>query len=278
MNVPARKAVLSVKLLLNLRLDLLPHGLPVVRDIRDTLGQLLKTDELLGKNLLLEVEVLLVLEGKLDGAGELGRVSCGEGDVRDVGLGALSGSESGGDTDGGVGVENVSDLLVDALDGLEGFRVADTLALEGLAGAVEDIHVDRAETSLDLEILEPSLNFLTGLFSVEFNIHSDVAGHENVHSRAESLLHTLLMSLNSIDLKTTLGLGALGGLLLVFSGLPESVKDIVLVSRDNKLVDRETHASRKVSSEDVSKVSSGDNKADLVADLEVGVLPGQGEV
>jgi hypothetical protein len=86
------------------------------------------------------------------------------------------------------------------------------------------------------------------------------------------------MSLDAINLKTTLGLGTLGRLLLVLSGLPESVEDIVLVSRDNKLVDGETHAGGKVSSEDVAKVSCGDDKADLVADLEVGVLSGEGEV
>lgn len=86
------------------------------------------------------------------------------------------------------------------------------------------------------------------------------------------------MSLDTINLKTTLGLRALGGLLLVLSGLPESVEDIVLVSRDNKLVNGEAHAGGKVTSEDIAKVSCGHDEADLVANLEVGVLSGEGKV
>ena len=274
-------------------LDKLPHSLPIIRNIRNALRQLLKTDKLLGKNLLLEVKVLLILEGKLNGTSELGGVSCAQRNVRKVGLGALGRSERGGDADGGVRIENVAVLLVDALDGLEGLGIADTFALKGLAGAVENIDIDGAETALDLEILEPSGDFLTSLLSVELNIHTNsssklvsqepkqtlkVTRNQNVHSRAKSLLDALLMGLNTIDLQTTLGLGALGRLLLVLSSLPESVKDIVLVSRDNKLVDGKTHASGEVASEDVAKVSGGDDEADLVADLEGGGLLGEGEV
>lgn len=274
-------------------LDKLPHSLPIIRNIRNTLRQLLKTDKLLGKNLLLEVKVLLILEGKLNGTSELGGVSCAQRNVRKVGLGTLGRSERGGDADGGVRIENVAVLLVDALDGLEGLGIADTFALKGLAGAVENIDIDGAETALDLEILEPSGDFLTSLLSVELNIHTNsssklvsqepkqtlkVTRNQNVHSRAKSLLDALLMGLNTIDLQTTLGLGALSRLLLVLSSLPESVKDIVLVSRDNKLVDGKTHASGKVASKDVAKVSGGDDEADLVADLEGGGLLGEGEV
>jgi hypothetical protein len=284
---------LSAKLLLNLLLNKLSHSFPIIRNIRNSLRQLLKTDKLLGKNLLLEVKVLLILKSKLNSTSELGGVGCGQRNVRDVGLGALGRSERGGDADGGVGIENVADLLVDVLDGLESLGVADTFTLKGLAGAVKNVHVDRAETALDLEILEPSSDFLTSLLSVELNIHTNsssklisqepkqtlkVTRNQNVHSRAKSLLDTLLVSLDSINLQTALSLGALGRLLLVLSSLPESIKDIVLVSCDNKLVDGKTHASGKVSGEDVAKVSGGDDEADFVADLEGGGLLGEGEV
>lgn len=86
------------------------------------------------------------------------------------------------------------------------------------------------------------------------------------------------MCLDTIDLQTALSLGALGGLLLVLSRLPESIKDIVLVSRDNKLVDGKTHTSGEVAGEDVAKVSGGDDEAHLVADREGGGLLGEGEV
>ena len=73
----------------------------------------------------------------------------------DVIAGALDRSPGGLDADGGVGVQYVADLLVQALDGVEGLLVANALRLEVAARALEHVLVDGAETALLLEILEP---------------------------------------------------------------------------------------------------------------------------
>jgi hypothetical protein len=84
-----------------------------------------------------------------------------------------------------------------------------------------------------------------------------------------------------VGLSTVLGdssLTLLGGdgVLLVASGLDEAVENVVRVGSDDELVDGETHALGEVTGQDVTKVSGGDDVAnlggssDLVGEREVG--------
>src|SRR5690606_35238252 len=58
-----------------------------------------------------------------------------------------------------------------------------------------------------------------------------------------------------------------------------AVENVVFVGANHELVDGEAHAKSEVASEDVAKVSRGDGKADLVAELERrGLLAEEGEV
>lgn len=287
-----RLAVESLQLLVDLRPDNLPDLLPVVDALRDPLLPLLQTDELRGEDLLLEVESLLLLERHVDGAGELGRVGGGKGDVRHLG-GALNRSQGSSNTNGRVGVKNVVDLVVEVLNSLDCLGIADALALEVTAGRSEHILVDRAEAALGLEVLEPGGDLLGGLSLVPLVVHAGgggklvgeepeqtlkVAGDQNVHGRAEGLLDAVLMRLGTISGQAAGGLGGRRGLLLVLAGRPEPVEDIVLVGRDDELVNGQAHAEGEVASEDVAKVARGHDEADLVAKLEGFGGLGEGEV
>lgn len=83
-----------------------------------------------------------------------------------------------------------------------------------------------------------------------------VTRDQNVHCRAVSLLAGINL------------IGFLGRVLLIATGLPEAVQNIVLIGSDNQLVDRQAHLSSEVSRKDVSEVSSRSDKSDLVPNLE----------
>lgn len=107
----------------------------------------------------------------------------------------------------------------------------------------------------------------------------EIRGYEDVHCRAERLLDAVFVCLGSVCWFTACGFGAVYGLLLVFTGLPEAVEDVVFVGCDDKFLRGQSHALCEVAGEDVSEVAGRDDVADggggeeggLADQLEVGV-------
>lgn len=70
------------------------------------------------------------------------------------------------------------------------------------------------------------------------------------------------MRLDAILDKTTLSLLAVDLVLLVLSGFPEAVKDIVLVCGNDELLGGQTHALGEVSGKDVTEVARRHDESD----------------
>ena len=70
------------------------------------------------------------------------------------------------------------------------------------------------------------------------------------------------MSFYPIKFFSTLCLGAKNSMFLVPSSLEESVEDIILVGRDDKSFNGETHIFGVVASEDVAEIACGNNELD----------------
>lgn len=279
---------LSLQLLLDLSLDNLAHLLPAGTgaDGSDAAFAVLEADELLGQDFS-EVVAVLAAEGQVDGAGELGRVGRGQGDVADARV-ALDGAQGCGDTNGGVRVQDVTARLgalgtaraqvgreaglVGGADLSDGLVVADALALElGLSGLEEGR--GHAEAALGLELVEPVADVvasllatlvgragLAGLVCQEPEETLEVAADQDVHGRAVGLL-------DASTLAVALAVGT--------AGAEETVQDVVLVGGDDELLGGETHALGEPTGQDVAEVTGGNDESHLV--VVAGGL-GQGEV
>ena len=70
------------------------------------------------------------------------------------------------------------------------------------------------------------------------------------------------MSLYPIKFFSTFCLGAKNSMFLVSSSLEESVEDVILVGRDDKSFNGETHLFSVVASEDIAEIACGHNELD----------------
>ena len=64
----------------------------------------------------------------------------------------------------------------------------------------------------------------------------------------------------------------MGGLLIIPASFPEAIEDVILIRRNNQLVDRKTHALCKVSCQYVAEIARRHDKAHFVAWFVGGVL------
>lgn len=181
------------------------------------------------------------------------------------------------DANGRVRVEDVLCAIVEIPNSSSGLGVCHALAVEVALGELEDLGVD-GEAALGFELCVPRCDFLAGLLLGPGVVHAgargvlvreepeetlEVGGDEDVHCGAKSLAYTVSVRLCAIDGETLSRGGGLGGVLLVGSGAPEAVEDVVLVGCADELVDGETHALGEVAGEDIAKVAGGDDEAGL---------------
>ena len=233
----------TLKLLLNLGLDNLPHALPAstVRNGRDTALALLKTNKFLGKHLA-EAVTILIAQGQVNCTSELGRVSGGQRDMSNTGV-PLDRAARGSDTHSGVGVENVTAGLgalgatgrevggeaglVSFADSSDGLLIADPLAFELGLGGFND-GSGHLEAAFCLELVQPAADALAGVLAAllgraglvglegeEPEEALEVAADEDVHGWAVGLLDALVRD----------GIEGLLGVMAV--GTEESVENAV---------------------------------------------------
>lgn len=188
-------------------------------------------------------------------------------------------------------VQDIPAVDVEVLDSLLRLLVADALALEVPLRRIQDLLV-HGEAALVLEVLEPLLDLLARLLLVPLVVHAgragelvgeepeqplEVRGHQDVHCGAQGLAHAVLVRLDAVLRQAALGLAPVHGVLLVVPAAPEAVEDVVLVGRDDELINREAHALGEVAGEDVAEVAGRDDEADLVGGVVGGALL-EGEV
>lgn len=182
-------------------------------------------------------------------------------------------------TNSRVRIKDVLRAIEEIRNRLGGLHISHALTIKVALREFEDIGVD-SESTFRLELCVPRCDLLASLLLRPCVVHAGargvlvgeepeetlkVRGDEDIHRRAERLADTIRVRLCAIDSEALSRGGRVRGVLLVGTGAPEAVEDIVLVRGADELVNGETHALGEVASEDVAKVSCGDDEARLRA-------------
>jgi hypothetical protein len=199
-----------------------------------------------------------------------------EGDMRHT-LRAGHAAQRRSDANSGMRVEDVLRAVEEIRDGRGGLGISHALTIKVALRELEDISVD-GEAASRLELGVPRRDFLAGLLFRPLLVHAgaggvlvreepeetlEVGGDEDVHRGTQSLADTIGVRLRAIDGESLSRGGGVRRVLLVGSSAPEAVEDVILVRGADELVNGETHALGEVASEDVAKVSGGDDETRL---------------
>lgn len=69
-------------------------------------------------------------------------------------------------------IKHVSGLSINSLDGFDGLLIRDSLALKVAPSAPNNVAIYRSKEPFLVEVLEPLINFLTGLSLVPEKVHA----------------------------------------------------------------------------------------------------------